>query len=171
MAGSRWLTPVAAALLFTGPSLAAQAAAPAFGCPAAVNRQFDFWLGDWTVSVGGTPAGTNLVTSEEDGCVVHEHWKSSRGSTGQSFNFYDATAGKWHQLWVDNQGNYLHLLGGFADDRMLLEGTAPGPGGELRQHRLTFFKNRDGSVRQLWETSADEGRTWAVAFDGLYVRR
>ena len=170
MAHTRWLAPVAATLLLA-PSLAAQSAAPAFGCPAAVNRQFDFWVGDWNVTVGGNPAGTNLVTSEEGGCLVHEHWKGSRGSTGQSFNFVDAPAGKWHQVWVDNQGNYLHLIGGFADDRMVLEGTAPAPDGQPRQQRLTFFKNRDGSVRQLWETSADEGGTWAVAFDGLYVRK
>ena len=171
MSRMRWLARIAGALLFTAPSLLAQGRTPAFGCGAAVNRQFDFWVGDWSVTVGGQPAGTNLLTSEEDGCVVHEHWNGSRGGTGQSLNFYDTAIGKWHQLWVDNQGNYLHLIGAFADDRMLLEGTAPGPDGKGQQQRLTFFKNRDGSVRQLWETSADEGRHWAVAFDGLYVRK
>jgi len=25
-------------------------------------------------------------------------------------------------------------------------------------------------VRQLWETSNDDGKTWAVSFDGLYRR-
>jgi hypothetical protein len=30
--------------------------------------------------------------------------------------------------------------------------------------------NADGTVRQLWESSADSGRTGSVAFDGLFVR-
>jgi hypothetical protein len=25
-------------------------------------------------------------------------------------------------------------------------------------------------VRQLWETSTDDGKTWTVAFDGIYRR-
>jgi hypothetical protein len=37
--------------------------------------------------------------------------------------------------------------------------------------RLTFFNNPDGTVRQLWESSNDEGKTWQVAFDGLYRKR
>jgi hypothetical protein len=160
-----------AVLLCSASPLAAQGQAPSFGCPAPANRQFDFWLGDWNVTAGGKPAGTNLVTSEESGCVLHEHWRGARGGTGQSFNFYDSTIDKWHQLWVDNQGSYLHLTGTFADGRMVLEGTAPGPDGKPQQQRLTFFKHRDGSVRQLWEMSADEGKTWTVAFDGLYTRK
>lgn len=162
---------ILAVVLVTAPGLVAQGQPPTFGCSGAVTRQFDFWIGDWNVTAGGAQAGTNLITSEEDGCVLHEHWSGSRGGTGQSFNFYDAAIGKWHQLWVDNQGNHLHLIGGFADDRMVLEGTAPGPDGKPQQQRLSFFKNGDGSVRQLWESSADEGRTWTVVFDGLYTRK
>ena len=33
-----------------------------------------------------------------------------------------------------------------------------------------FFNLGPGPVRQLWEQSTDEGKTWTVAFDGLYVR-
>jgi hypothetical protein len=29
---------------------------------------------------------------------------------------------------------------------------------------------KDGSVRQLWESSADGGRTWTTVFDGLCRR-
>ena len=160
-----------AVLVGLGPTLAAQTPPPSFGCPDPVNHQFDFWLGDWNVTAGEARAGTNLVTAEEGGCVVHEHWTGARGGTGQSFNFYDAGLGKWHQLWVDNQGTFLYLTGAFADERMVLEGTAPGPDGTPQQQRLTFFRNADGTVRQLWETSKNQGRTWSVAFDGLYVKK
>ena len=37
--------------------------------------------------------------------------------------------------------------------------------------RMTFTPHPDGSVRQLWESSDDDGRSWQTAFDGRYVRR
>ena len=41
-------------------------------------------------------------------------------------------------------------------------------GKPLRQ-RITWSKLDGGRVRQLWESSTDDGRTWSVAFDGTYV--
>ncbi len=145
--------------------------APPSGCVSAEARQFDFWVGSWEVSVAGKPAGTNEVTLEESRCVLHEHWTGARGGTGQSFNFFDRATGKWQQFWVDNSGGYLYLTGGYADGRLVLTGSAPGPDGNPAEQRLTFFNNPDGTVRQFWEMSADHGATWQVAFDGLYRRR
>ncbi len=160
------------AMLLVGTTATASVAraqgAPPAGCSSAEARQFDFWVGNWDVTVGGKNAGTNNVTLEEDRCVIHEHWTGSRGGTGQSFNFFDRGAGKWHQFWVDNAGNYLHLTGTYADGRLVLTGVAPGPDGKPADQRLTFFNNADGTVRQFWETSSDQGATWQVAFDGLY---
>jgi hypothetical protein len=133
-------------------------------------RQFDFWIGTWDVTTGGNLAGTNEITLEEDGCVIHEHWKGSKGGTGQSFNFYDRSRKQWRQLWIDNSANPLDLAGQYADRKMTLVGTTPTPSGKQFQ-RITFFHNPDGTVRQLWESSTDGGTTWAVAFDGLYRRR
>jgi len=36
--------------------------------------------------------------------------------------------------------------------------------------RITWTPNADGRVRQFWEASRDEGKTWMVVFDGTYVR-
>jgi hypothetical protein len=38
------------------------------------------------------------------------------------------------------------------------------------KHRIAWSPQPDGRVRQLWETSADDGKTWKVGFDGRYVR-
>jgi hypothetical protein len=150
----------------------AQSGAPAPGCPRTESHQFDFWEGDWNVTDStGKLVGTNLVTSEEAGCLIHEHWSGGGGSTGQSFNFYDAASASWHQVWVDNFGNVLQLSGSYADRVMTFTGIARGPTGQPQQQRLRFFRNGDGSVRQLWETSDDGGQRWAVAFDGLYRRK
>ncbi|HEY6222438.1 MAG TPA: hypothetical protein VIW26_01525 [Gemmatimonadales bacterium] len=139
-------------------------------CDTPQYRQLDFWVGDWAVSVRGKPAGTNQVTREESGCLVHEHWTGAAGGTGQSFNFYDRTDGRWHQVWVSSSGNTLFLSGQYAGDRLVYGGVAPGPTGAPVQQRLTFFHNADGTVRQLWESSAD-GKQWQTVFDGLYVRK
>jgi hypothetical protein len=158
--------------VFSVSILAAQGAAQP-RCDTPEYRQFDFWVGDWNVTgVKGKQAGTNLVTLEEDGCVVHEHWSGSGGGTGQSFNFYDRSDGKWRQIWVDNGGTWLNLAGNYADGKMVLVGqNTAGPGGKPQQQRITFTRNDDGSVRQVWDTSDDGGKTWQVVFDGLYKKK
>jgi hypothetical protein len=148
-----------------------RAASPqGFGCPGPEYHQFDFWIGTWDVTVAGKPAGMNVITQEEQSCLIHEHWTGRGGATGQSLNFYDSSTKLWNQVWVDNQASSLRLSGIYAEDQMKLAGVAPGPDGKPQQQRLTFFKNADGTVRQLWETSSD-GKDWAVAFDGLYRKR
>jgi hypothetical protein len=104
--------------------------------------------------------------------VIHEHWTGAKGGTGQSFNFYDRARGQWRQVWIDNSGNVLDLAGSYADGKMAYAGASAGaPGGGPVRHKLTFFDNSDGTVRQLWESSRDKGATWSVVFDGLYRKR
>ncbi len=87
---------------------------PQKACAATEFRQFDFWLGDWKVTdPKGDVAGTNRITLEMDGCVLHEHWVGSKGGNGESFNIYDGATKQWHQTWVDNGGTL--LLWVFAD--------------------------------------------------------
>jgi hypothetical protein len=149
----------------------AQAAAAPPKCDAAEHRQFDFWVGDWNVTTAGHQAGTNLITLEESGCVVHEHWTGAKGLTGQSFNFWDRLDRQWHQVWVDSAGNTLDLAGVFADGTLTFYGQKRQADGTTLKHRLSFHANADGTVRQLWETSTDAGKTWTVAFDGLYKKK
>jgi hypothetical protein len=156
------------ALFLTVVSPAASQSPPR--CDDQKYRQLDFWVGDWSVTSGGKQAGTNQVTQEESGCLVHEHWTGAGGGTGQSFNFYDRTDDRWHQVWVSSTGTVLFLTGQYADGRLVYTGVAPGPNGAPAQQRLTFSHNADGSVRQLWESSSD-GKQWQAVFDGLYVRK
>jgi len=65
-------------------------------CDTPAHHQFDFWIGGWDVSDSNGHAGTNTVTLEENGCLVHEHWKGAEGSSGQSFNYFDGADGKWN---------------------------------------------------------------------------
>lgn len=61
--------------------------------------------------------------------------------------------------------------GSFQNGAMVLEGKTFGQQGEAAQRiRWSVVDGNPDRVRQLWETSADGGVSWTVAFDGLYVR-
>lgn len=151
---------------------ATPAAARAKSCVAEEHRQFDFWVGDWdVVTPDGKPAGTNLIKLILGGCVLHENWNGRGGLAGQSFNAYDAKRKRWHQTWVDGQGTVLTLDGRFANGAMgLSDKDTPGKADANAINEITWTPMPDGAVRQLWRTSQDGGKTWAVAFDGKYVR-
>lgn len=153
-------------------SAEAQGAPP--GCRTAMHRQFDFWIGEWTVtdSARTVVMGRNSVTLEDGGCTIHEHWVAggSVPNTGQSLNAYDAVTGLWSQDWVGSGGDVLHLRGGLRDGSMVLEQEGPGPGGVVLRQRVTWTPKPDGRVRQHWESSVDGGRTWKTSFDGWYAK-
>jgi len=154
-----------AILLFAmGANVSAQQSKP---CMAPEHRQFDFWVGDWRVTTpDGKHAGDNHIEKVLDGCALHESWQGASGGRGFSYSAWDATRKVWHQTWVDKDGLVLLLDGGLRDGRMVLS-NADGD----TQQRISWEPRKDGSVRQLWESSADGGATWKVEFDGLYRRK
>lgn len=143
-------------------------------CCTEIGLQFNFLVGDWEVlDTAGRVISTSSVDAMHDNCVIQENWKSAGfGFTGTSYNFYDAGAGEWVQVWVDNNGGNLLLRGGIKEGSMVLESEAtPRPQGGSSYNRITWTPNDDGTVRQLWETSTDYGASWSVLFDGLYKKK
>src|SRR5437867_13220416 len=76
-------------------------------CKEPQQKQFDFWVGEWTLTWPGktqaeTAHGTNSIKRTLDGCVVEENF--SGGDTmplrGMSVSTFDPRAGKWKQTWV-----------------------------------------------------------------------
>jgi hypothetical protein len=154
--------PVAAGEAITQPPVAA--------CASESHRQFDFWVGQWTVTAGDQPAGNNRIEKRHQDCALAEHWTSAQGNfTGSSLNIYDAATGRWHQTWVDSSGTLLLLDGQLRNGQMVLEGTRPGTNGAEVRHRISWTPNPDGRVRQHWETRSGDGE-WTTLFDGLYTR-
>jgi hypothetical protein len=166
----------AAALALLGPWAQGQNAAappptapPQPNCRAVEHHQFDFWIGDWEVfQPNGQKAGENRIEPIADGCALLENWSGRGNFSGKSLNIYDRSDRRWHQTWVDNSGSLLVLAGGLVGKAMVMGSDHAAPGA---WQRITWTPNDDGSVRQLWESSADAGTTWAVQFDGKYVRR
>jgi hypothetical protein len=159
------------AAIFATPQAVTQTAANAKACGTPAHRQFDFWRGTWNVTQNGKVAGTNRIEVVLDGCALLESWTGAGGTTGRSLNIYDATRELWHQTWVDSSGSLLTLEGRFVGGAMVLEGVAaPQKGAATARQRITWTALANGDVRQFWQSSTDDGRTWKTEFDGLYKR-
>lgn len=136
------------------------------------HKQFDFWVGEWQVmNPQGQLAGTSSIQRIVDGCVIFENWTGAQGGNGKSFNYYDKADGKWHQLWIGNTGGVINFSGEYKENAMRYEAANTAANGSKTLQRMTFFKLEGDKVRQLWETSTDDGKTWSVAFDGTYVKK
>lgn len=137
------------------------------------HRAFDFWIGEWDVAdAHGTPQGVNSITKQENGCVLIEKWAGAGGSSGMSMNFYDPAREKWVQQWVGADGGFINIAGGMKDGSMVLVGKIRALGSDQSlPFRGTWTLLDDGRVRQFFEQSSDEGKTWAPWFEGFYTRK
>ena len=140
-------------------------------------KQFDFWIGDWNVTPFQAPRGpnaqllgTNKIEPILEHCVLLENWTGG-GSSGKSMNFYDTNRRKWRQIWMADGGGSLDYAGDFRDGAMRFEGWTLSPTGTRVLQKLTFFPIHTDTVRQLFETSNDSGKTWQPGFDGRYIRK
>jgi hypothetical protein len=152
-------------ILLTGTNLMAITKA----CGSPEHRQFDFWIGDWEVkNAAGKIVGTNKITSILDGCALSENWTSAAGNPGVSTNFYDKKTKLWHQTWVDNSGGTLYLNGELVNGVMVLTDKADN---NDSIQKISWTPLEDGKVKQHWESSKDNGRTWTDVFVGFYQKK
>lgn len=140
---------------------------PSVACADADHRAFDFWRGNWTVTVpSGGVAGTNLVHLVA-GCGVQENWRDAGSGGGVSLNGFDPVSERWGQFYVASTGGVLELWGTAGDDSMTLLG--PQFGNPSVTDRIVWTRLADGRVRQRWD--ADAGGGWTLVFDGTYSPR
>jgi hypothetical protein len=161
-----------------------RAAAAARACAAPEHRQFDFWIGDWDVTIRarkgpdsdawGEAKGTNHVEAVLGGCAIAEHFEASGPGdpwAGRSYSLYSAAEKKWRQTWVDDQGSYLAFTGGMEGSSMILHGEPRVRDGKTFRMRMVFSEITPGSLAWSWERTADEGKTWTPMMQIRYVRR
>jgi hypothetical protein len=133
-------------------------------------HQFDFWIGKWDVYKYGTEtlAGKSNIESIIDSVGILENYTNASGKyTGKSLNKYNPSKQRWEQYWIDNSGLTLHLSGGITDGKMVLSDELTG---DPKQgiNRISWEKQKNGTVRQTWNLSTDGGKTWKMVFDGEY---
>jgi hypothetical protein len=147
-------------------------AAPA---PPPETKQFAFWVGEWTCegTMYGKPntqtKGTNRITMDMGGHVVHEHF-AMPGFNGESWSVFNAPSKKWQQTWVDDSGGYIVLRGGWKDGKMTLT-TIANPAKPLAFSRMVFSKISQTGFDWDWESSQDGGKKWDLKWHLRYTRK
>ncbi|MGH6609140.1 MAG: hypothetical protein ACRECQ_02695 [Burkholderiaceae bacterium] len=134
-------------------------------CASAEHRQFDFWLGEWDVTQNGKAAGRNTIQSILNGCAISEDWSGTGGFRGNSLNFYNADTKRWHQTWIDSQGQSLALDGQLEGGSMVLQSAG------TPRHRITWTPMPGKTLRQVWQVQETPGAEWKTLFDGRYSMR
>jgi hypothetical protein len=142
-------------------------------------RQLDFWVGEWELTGKQRTApdkdewqetrATNSIRAILKGNVIEENFETE-GFQGKSVSAYDRRSKQWKQTWVDDQGSYLDLTGGWSDGRMTLSRKAAVNGGTVMQ-RMVFHDIKADSLVWDWETSRDEGKTWKLMWQLNYRRK
>lgn len=141
----------------------------------APSRQFDFWVGEWNVYLAGTTTlvGHSLIQMVSGGCALLENWDALGGaSNGKSLNFVDPATHKWRQNWIGSYTNGAQdfINGEYIDKAMRFTFTTTDAQGHKLDGRFIFYNEGADQVRQLSETSADEGKTWTTVYNFSYRR-
>ena len=140
-------------------------------CCSENHSLFDFWIGDWTVyDVDGNSVGNNTIEKQYDNCVLQEKWVSKGKNRGTSYNYYDKKDSTWNQIWIDNSGFSLNLKGNYINGQMILKSELlDGKKGKY-YNQITWTKNTDGSVTQVWNIFSEKNKKMQEAFRGIYKK-
>ncbi|MDJ0645357.1 MAG: hypothetical protein QNJ57_05160 [Flavobacteriaceae bacterium] len=138
-------------------------------------RKFDFWIGEWEVYIAngkGPKIAESSITLSNGDCGILENYRPFRFAGGNSISYYDSTDKRWKQEWIAG-GSTSHYVEpeNYSEGNMQLIAPAQSPQGKPILLRMIYYKNDDGSVRQLMESSSDEGKNWTPVFDGLYKKK
>lgn len=152
----------------------AQTAAPPPrpNCSQAQMRQLDFWVGDWEVSQTGDSQviASSKIEKLYGGCAIKETYDAPRAPGGAyggtSYSGWDRKDERWHQMYVDTNGNVTWYTGGLEGVDMVL--TAAAANGAVQ--KMTYHPLPGGAVEQVGLISTDEGRTWQASYDYTYRR-
>jgi hypothetical protein len=135
--------------------------APGELCRAAEYRQLDYTIGRFRVVAGsGELAGELRVEPVLARCMLRGHWRGAIAGQGEATTWYDRHTQTWQRVFVNDDGHSLRLAGRVEDGRLVLTGRNAFFDGRVGLHRMSWQPQADGSIRQLWELSMDEGRTW-----------
>ena len=162
---------VALATQFPSTGFAAAPATPA-PCSGAAHHQLDFWIGAWKVfdTAKGYQAGTSHIEPVMNGCGIKESYEAPEAPggaySGTSYSGFDRKDQKWHQLYVDVNGNVTWYSGVLEGSDMVLRASVAG--GALQ--RMTYHPLPGGAVEQIGVISTDGGKTWQPGYDLTYRR-
>jgi hypothetical protein len=151
------------AALLAAPHAAAAAQTSVSPCVDEAARQFDFLVGDWTVTKTGDadPLAKVSVTRVADGCALLETLTPLKGISGAALFTYDADATLWRMTEVSGDGEIIQVQGGLQGGQMVLEGDETGTD-KHELVRVSFEANGDALHESAVKSS--DGRVWSDWF-------
>ncbi|MBL4801388.1 MAG: hypothetical protein JKY45_05790 [Emcibacter sp.] len=161
----------------SGNVLAGNKNKPVVPCAHPMFRALDFWVGDWKVyhRESGELAGFDRVGRILKGCAIQQSWISLDDHfssplvpfrmNGKSLTAFNGQ--HWTQFWVDNQAGSQMISGGFEEAVLTLKSQTPVMG---HIYKLTWEKQKDGTVRHMARRRKVEVEKWDVLFDFIYRR-
>ncbi len=132
----------------------------------------DFWLGTWNVVLAdGQKAGDNRIDRLLGGFALQENWSEPDHHEGKSWFYFYRPENRWKQVWVTDSGFVKEKaqVDGAPTGAVRFQGTIIGKGGVKILDRTTLTPLPGGRVRQVIETSRDNGATWQTGFDAIYI--
>ena len=122
---------------------------------------FDFTLGDWTVSrrSGGetTVVGRSKIARTLDGCLLEERFTGDSHPVYESIGFgsFDVAFRRWHREYVDSRGARVILANGaLLNGAMVLTGESI-VGAATINYRVTWTRVSDAQFTVRWESSTN----------------
>jgi hypothetical protein len=143
--------------------------------PCRAIHTFDFWVGTFDATPWdqptAKPTGQLHNTREYEGCVIVERWTGTSGSAGMSMSFYDANRRVWRMVWSDDANQSNDFEGSYLDGAMRFNGWVLDAAGKRLLASNVLQDVAPDTIRHIYSTSADDGKTWVVKSDGRFVRR
>ena len=162
----------AALATLTATSTSSAPPASSAPCSGEAHHQLDFWIGAWKVfdTAKGYQAGTSQIEPMMNGCGIKESYDAPEAPggpySGTSYSGFDRKDQKWHQMYVDVNGNVTWYTGERSGPDMVLRAVAAG--GAVQ--RMTYHPLPGGAVEQIGVVSTDGGKSWQLGYDLTYRR-
>jgi len=139
-------------------------------CCSEKYQEFDFWLGEWEVyDISGALVGINSIKKQSDNCLIQEKWIDDE-RRGKSTTFYNSSDNSWNQIWVDNSDFVLKLKGNMVNDIMTLKSELIQGNNKKYYNQISWTKNEDGSITQLWQIFNENDLKISEVFQGIYKK-
>jgi len=140
---------------------------------------FDFWVGNWEAHWMEKDSvkllGENSIKKEMNDFVIQENFRvhagASKGFVGSSWTVFDKNKHKWFQTWVDNQGAYMAFEAKPDGNNRIFERSTVNKKGVAIVQRMVFKDISASSFTWDWESSTDNGKTWALNWRIYYKRK
>lgn len=160
-------------------TLSSKAAA---NCSAPEHREFDFWIGDWTIKQKILKAdgswfeadATTKISPILGGCALMEEWKGKvlffwegmeepAPLQGFSARAFDPKTKQWVISWMDTRNpRFGEFVGNFKEGRGEFFRKSPAANGKQSTTRVTFSDITPRSVHWDLAVSSDDGKTWRM---------